>query len=589
MRFRTRAFLLCFVPFALLLTGSFWAVQRMVKSTVRDGLRTSLRENQLSIAHVQARSDLRNSRFLKVVGENAALKAGLQLLLSYPHNAAARRTVEDQLQDLCQQMGFDFLMFSDSRGTPFAGVIRADTGLAPLKAPIVPVRQGLTMEEGTVYQVASVPIDQGEDNIGELSVGERFDFSGFSTPMVLTRSGKVIESNIPGTERSKIEAALRGCGGKTECDVRLGGVDYLSLAVEGSGSGKNPGGKNTSEKNPGEKNSGDGYTLRSLQNADSAASAVQTVLNRVFLLAAMGIVLVALVFSVVSSQSIVKPIASVISHLRKSESTGLLPEFEKELSSIREINDLTAGFNRAAGAIREARRNLQGAYVEFVESMAGALDARDRYTAGHSGRVSQLACATAFALGITGNDLEDIRVGALLHDIGKIGIPDAVLQKPGKLTSEEFDLIKEHPEIGRRILEGVHGFARYLDVVELHHENWDGTGYPKGQSGTATPIAARIVHVCDAYDAMTTDRPYRQGMNHEKAISVLREFAGTQFDPRVVEVFTEVVASCSGERWPAGLSALNHCLAARSNRSGETRETASPETQEPELAGLSKV
>ncbi|HEX4136044.1 MAG TPA: HD-GYP domain-containing protein [Bryobacteraceae bacterium] len=574
MRFRTRAFLLCFVPFALLLTGSFWAVQRMVKSTVRDGLRTSLRENQLSIAHVQARSDLRNSRFLKVVGENAALKAGLQLLLSYPGNAAARRTVEDQLQDLCQQMGFDFLMFSDSRGTPFAGVIRTDTGLAPLKAPIVPVRQGLTMEEGRVYQVASVPIDQGEDNIGELSVGERFDFSGFSTPMVLTRNGEVIESNIPGTERSKIEAALRGCGGKTECDVRLGGVDYLSLAVEGSGSGKNP---------------GDGYTLRSLQNADSAASAVQTVLNRVFLLAAMGIVLVALVFSVVSSRSIVKPIASVISHLRKSEGTGLLPEFEKELSSIREINDLTAGFNRAAGAIREARRNLQGAYVEFVESLAGALDARDRYTAGHSGRVSQLACATAIPLGITGNDLEDIRVGALLHDIGKIGIPDAVLQKPGKLTSEEFDLIKEHPEIGRRILEGVHGFARYLDVVELHHENWDGTGYPKGQSGTATPLAARIVHVCDAYDAMTTDRPYRQGMNHEKAISVLREFAGTQFDPRVVEVFMGVVASCAGHRWPAALTALNHCVSAGSSRSGEMPETASPETQEPELAGLSKV
>jgi HD-GYP domain-containing protein (c-di-GMP phosphodiesterase class II) len=201
---------------------------------------------------------------------------------------------------------------------------------------------------------------------------------------------------------------------------------------------------------------------------------------------------------------------------------------------------LTAGFNRAAGAIREARENLQGAYVEFVGSLASALDARDRYTAGHSHRVSELSCATAAALGATARELDEIRIGALLHDIGKIGIADSVLQKPGKLTVEEFALIKQHPEIGRRILEGVHGFAPYLAAVELHHENWDGTGYPWGQSGEETPLAARIIHVSDAYDAMTTDRPYRGGMSHDRAISILREFAGRQFDPRVVEVFTNL-------------------------------------------------
>src|SRR5579863_6908205 len=181
MRFRTRAFLLCFVPFALLLMGSFWAIQKLVKSTVRDGLRTSLRENHLSNARARARSDLRNSRFLRVVGENAALKAGLQLLLSYPGSSAARQTVEDQLQDLCQQMGFDFLMVSDPYGTPLAGVIRASTELTPLKAlPTHSALQGLMMQDGKVYQVASIPVDQGEENMGALSVGERFDFSGFN-------------------------------------------------------------------------------------------------------------------------------------------------------------------------------------------------------------------------------------------------------------------------------------------------------------------------------------------------------------------------------------------------------------------------
>ena len=566
MRFRTRAFLLCFVPFALLLTGSFWAIQKLVKSTVREGLRTSLRENHLSIARVRARSDLQNSRFLKVVGENAALKAGLQLLLSYPANAsfpgkAARRTVEDQLQDLCRQMGFDFLIVSDAQHTPLAGVIRTETGLTPLQAPLTRLaRQGLAMEGNRVYQIASVPIDQGDENIGELSVGERFDFSGFNTPAVLIQDGRVVDSNTPGIALPDVEAGLRECRWKAECDVRLGGVDYLSLAVEGPGK------------------AADGYQLRSLQNVDAASGPVQSILNRVFLLASIGIVLAALICSMVSSRSIVKPITAMISHLRKSEGTGLLPEFEKELSSIREIRDLTSNFNRAAGAIREARQNLQGAYVEFVGSLAGALDARDRYTAGHSGRVSELACATAIALGLTGADLEEIRVGALLHDIGNIGISDTVLKKPGKLTNEEFALIKQHPEIGRRILEGVHGFAPYLAVVELHHENWDGTGYPRGQAGETTPLAARIVHICDAYDAMTTDRPYRRGMSHEEAISILREFAGRQFDPYVVDAFIGVASDHSADLWPAGLEALSHCL------------SVSPdEVKDPEFAAAGKI
>ena len=191
--------------------------------------------------------------------------------------------------------------------------------------------------------------------------------------------------------------------------------------------------------------------------------------------------------------------------------------------------------------------------------------------------MSELACATAVSLGMTGDDLDEIRVGALLHDIGKIGISDTVLLKPGKLTNEEFAIIKQHPEIGRRILEGVHGFARYLAVVELHHENWDGTGYPRGQSGEATPLAARIVHVCDAYDAMTTDRPYRRGMSHGKAISILREFAGTQFDPHVVEVFVTAASVRSTDHWPRDLATLFDRLAAPPSLRKEAKEPNSAE------------
>jgi len=178
----------------------------------------------------------------------------------------------------------------------------------------------------------------------------------------------------------------------------------------------------------------------------------------------------------------------------------------------------------------------------FIGALANALDARDQSTSGHSQRVSELAGATAAALGVTGEALEEIRIGALLHDIGKIGIPDCVLLKPGRLTDEEFAIVKLHPEIGRRILEGVNGFGPYLGAVEFHHENWDGTGYPSGQAGMQTPLAARIIHVSDAYDAMTSDRPYRPGMSHREAIAILHRYAGTQFDPRVVELFAALAA-----------------------------------------------
>lgn len=565
MRFRTRAFLLCFLPFALLLTGSFWTLQKLVKTTVRDGLRASLRENHRSIARMRARSDIQNSRFLKIVGENASLKAGLQILVSYPTNAEARETVVEQLQELCGQMGFDFLMVSDSHGTPLAGVARDGTRLTPLDAPLErSPRQGLMTRGDKVYQVESVPVDQGADNIGELSVGERFDFSGFSTPAVLIRDGRVLASSIPGIPLAEVETGLKGCRIRGECEVRLGGADYISLPIESVALGNLGNADGLFDQR-------NGYVLWSLQNVDLASGPVQAVLNRVFLTASIGIVLVALLCSVGSSRSMVKPITAMISHLRKSEDTGLLTEFEKELSGVREIRDLTAGFNRAAAAIREARDGLQGAYVEFVGSLANALDARDRYTAGHSNRVSELACATATALGVMPGEVEKIRIGALLHDIGKIGIADAVLQKTGQLTVEEFALIKKHPEIGRRILEGVQGFAPYLAAVELHHENWDGTGYPRGQSGEETPLAARIIHVSDAYDAMTTDRPYRLGMSHERAISILREFAGRQFDPRVVEVFTRVAEEGHRQRWPADDAVF-----------GE-------EAREPELAGMVKA
>ena len=211
MRFRTRAFLICFIPFALLLTTSFWMIQRFVQSTVRDGLRTSLRENQLAIARIHSKTDLQNSRFLRVAGENAALKAGMQLLASEPDSDAARRTVEDQLRELGEHMGFDFLVVSAPNGRPVAGVVRKARDRTDGNSQLVPVdlgelepsTKGLIFIQQRAFQVASVPIDQDQENVGSLSLGEYFDFSDFTTPVVLIHDGKAIRSNIPNVSLSE--------------------------------------------------------------------------------------------------------------------------------------------------------------------------------------------------------------------------------------------------------------------------------------------------------------------------------------------------------------------------------------------------
>jgi putative nucleotidyltransferase with HDIG domain len=547
MRFRTRAFLVCFVPFSLLLAIGFWMIQTFVQSTVQDGLRTSLRENQMAIARVHSKSDLQNSRFLKVVGENAALKDGMQLLVSESRSEAARLTVEDQLRELGEHMGFDFLLVSGPDGRPLAGVVRAPSHSPGEAAELVPVDtaalrpggNGIRVINGRPFQVASIPMDQNEENIGSLSVGAFFDFSEFTTPAVLMLNGRAIHSNIPNVPLPEIDAALRRCPPQSECDIRLRGATWISLPMQSD-------------------SAGGGYLLRSLENEDAAIAPIHSILHHLFLAVGLGSVFVALLCSLISSRSIVRPIAGIVSQLRSTAHTGVLPEFETNLSSILEMRELVENYNRAAVVVREARDSLQNAYVEFVGSLANALDARDRYTAGHSKRVSELSSATAAAMQLNREDVERIRIGALLHDIGKIGVADSVLQKTGRLTDEEFALVKEHPVIGRRILEGVGGLVPYLNAVELHHENWDGTGYPKGQRGEQTPVDARIIHVSDAYDAMTTDRSYRRGLTHERAIAILREYAGTQFDPHIVALFTNLPREIiTGQRAPAELAAAD--------------------------------
>jgi len=172
-----------------------------------------------------------------------------------------------------------------------------------------------------------------------------------------------------------------------------------------------------------------------------------------------------------------------------------------------------------------------------VRALTSAIDAKDEYTCGHSDRVARVAVRLAQQFNVDPAQLKRIYMGGLLHDIGKIGIDDSVLRKPGKLTDEEYDHIKLHPGLGHKILKDIDQLSEVVPVVLHHHENWDGTGYPARLAGETIPWEARITAVADAFDAMSSDRPYRQGMNDEKVDAIFRAGAGKQWDPAVVEAF----------------------------------------------------
>ena len=194
-------------------------------------------------------------------------------------------------------------------------------------------------------------------------------------------------------------------------------------------------------------------------------------------------------------------------------------------------------------AIRRARlfQNLEGSYMQMVVSLVRTMDARDSYTSGHSERISQWAEAVAREIDCAEEEIQDIRWGALLHDIGKIGVPDAILRKPSKLTDAEWVIMRKHPEIGEEILASTERMRGVAALVRHHQEKWDGTGYPDGLKGEEIPLGARILAVCDTYSAITDDRPYKKARSHDEAVAELHRCAGAQFDPAVVEAFCRVV------------------------------------------------
>jgi len=202
----------------------------------------------------------------------------------------------------------------------------------------------------------------------------------------------------------------------------------------------------------------------------------------------------------------------------------------KSVTQMKIIADINA-------QLKEANTQLKEAYYGTIESLRLAVDAKDSYTRGHSDRVSYYSVLIGKQLGLSEEDLDVLKQGALFHDVGKIGIPDAILQKPGKLTDDEYDDIKNHPSIGAKILGPAKIFEPLIPMVLHHHERYDGRGYPGGLKGEEIPFMARIVCVADSFDAMTSDRAYRPRFTVVKAMEEMENCKGTQFDPELVDAF----------------------------------------------------
>ncbi|WP_242168958.1 HD-GYP domain-containing protein [Priestia koreensis] len=209
-----------------------------------------------------------------------------------------------------------------------------------------------------------------------------------------------------------------------------------------------------------------------------------------------------------------------------------------------EFSDLVTGYNHMIKAIRVRDELNQQLMESFFTAIAATLDARDPYTAGHSERVAAYSVQIGERAGFSGRELDLLKKSALLHDIGKIGVRDEVLLKEGRLTDEEFKQIKAHPVIGAHILSQVimtEEIKQLLPGVKYHHERYDGKGYPEGLSGDTIPVFGRLIAVADAYDAMTSDRPYRKGMPAGKALQIIESGKGTQWDPHYATLFVDLM------------------------------------------------
>jgi HD-GYP domain-containing protein (c-di-GMP phosphodiesterase class II) len=254
----------------------------------------------------------------------------------------------------------------------------------------------------------------------------------------------------------------------------------------------------------------------------------------------------AIVAAILFASGIARPIR-VLAERTREIAAGKYQQ-RVNLRTHNEIGDLADNFNSMSASIEHAVEQLKKAahenhllFINSIRMLAAAIDAKDPYTRGHSERVARYSIAIGKNLSLGQKEMTNLRISALLHDVGKIGIDDRILRKPGALSDEEFDVMKQHPAKGAAIMSGVVQLSDCIPGMKYHHEKWSGGGYPEGLIAEAIPMQGRIVAIADTFDAMTTNRPYQKAMEIGYVVEKIKSFAGTRFDPKVVDAFVQAV------------------------------------------------
>ena len=542
-RLVTRALVTSFLTVALVLGAVF----ALLSLRARDQVRESVARNLLSAQQVFQRAEARRQQdrraAVATLAETPTLKAALDIWLTERAGANERTlnellaTVQRETDKIADRMSADVLAVADSNGR----IVTSSGRLAhtwPRGERIAEQVSTVVADRaanigGGVYHVTSVPLQLGGAVIGSLELATALD-AGYARELAdfsrghaaIVSKNVVLTSTLPDTASRDLTGSNAGAGGAgvTTLDGESWAVQPLSRL-------------------------GDVMFLALASIDDAAATQTRTALQSLGWVALAAMVLAAL-GSVWLARTLTRPIDQLSQSLSTMTAAGRSHQPIPLSGSSRELDQLTFTFNALMASVATAEADAEATYLGAVRALAAALDARDPYTAGHSERVSRFAVAMGEELKLDGEALETLRLGALLHDIGKIGVPDEVLRKPGVLSAAEFESIKTHPVAGARILRSIPFLASHIPIVELHHERPDGLGYPYGLRGDEIPLAARIVHVADAFDAMTSARAYRSGRIPVEAIAELRKCVGTDFDAASVEALIAAVPRLVGAAEP---------------------------------------
>jgi putative nucleotidyltransferase with HDIG domain len=534
-----RTITVTFVTAAALLAVIFFAVMVSVRKQVRDTAQADLESSQRMFAAIQ----LREQRSMRLqatnVAESPTLKAAVDTYAAESHagNAFVQRqllnTITAELAKVADRVEADALVIVDTAHNTLASSgPMASSWLAGHSVPLVTDPQAVAASDSvahigdTTFRVVAVPLTVSDGStLGSLylttSLDRRFaqQLGELAhTEIAIVTTGEVVASTLSSNSEAEFEGAVPtlAAGGGT-LEIHGESNAYRRLFVVGD------------------------TAFYALTSIDGAARAAIRETTSTLLLIALGAMGLALLASIWIAHRLSEPIKRLSSSLHRMATSR---QFDAKLpltGSSRELDTLTETFNALMASVASAEAETETAYTAAIRALATALDARDPYTAGHSERVSVLSVAIGRSLKLSADDLEVVRLGALLHDIGKIGVPDDVLRKPAALTPSEYDTIKQHTVLGARILRTVPFLAPHIPIVELHHERPDGNGYPHGLIGDDIPLAARIVHVADAYDAMTNARAYRPGRPSHEALSELWNAAGTEFHAEVVSALASAL------------------------------------------------